>query len=84
MTLVRVRPKGQITIPARIAEEARIKPDDTLEIVYANGVITLVPAARKELGNSVMSFAGIARGTWGNTTAEVDVCLEESRASWER
>jgi AbrB family looped-hinge helix DNA binding protein len=84
MTLVRVRPKGQITIPARIAEEARIKPDDTLEIAYANGVITLVPAARKELANSVMSFAGIARGTWGNTAAEMDAWVEESRASWER
>lgn len=84
MTQVRVRQKGQITIPARIAEEARIKPDDTLEIAYTNGVITLVPAGRKELGNSVMGFAGIARGTWGDTAAEVDACLVESRASWER
>lgn len=84
MTQVRVRQKGQITIPMQIAEEAQIRPDDTLEISYTNGVITLIPVARKERGSSIMAFAGIARGTWGETAEEVDGNLEQSRSSWER
>ncbi len=84
MTQVRVRPKGQITIPVHIAEAARIHADDTLDISCANGVITLIPVARKERGSSIMAFAGIAQGTWGTTTDEVDACLEQGRSSWER
>ncbi|TLU84898.1 MAG: hypothetical protein FDX21_06275 [Chlorobium sp.] len=34
MTQVRVRNKHQITIPARIAESANIKPDDMLDVTY--------------------------------------------------
>ena len=43
MSQVRVRLKHQITIPTRIAEAAHIKPNDMLEVAYANGVVTLVP-----------------------------------------
>ncbi len=84
MTQVRVRPKHQITIPTRIAEAAHIKPDDVLDVSYANGVVTLIPANRKERKESVMAYAGIAHGIWGQTTAEIDAGLQAARDSWER
>jgi hypothetical protein len=68
----------------RIAEAAHIKPDDMLEVAYANGVITLVPVNRKEGKESVMAYAGIARGIWGKTTAEIEARLNNDRESWER
>lgn len=84
MTQVRVRLKHQITIPTRIAEAAHIKPDDMLEVAYANGVVTLVPANRKERKGSALAYAGIARGLWGQTTAEIEAGLKNDRESWER
>lgn len=84
MAQVRVRSKNQITIPARIAESANIKPDDLLEITTKNGVITLTPATRAQKRQSALSYAGIARGTWGETTDEIEAELKESRDSWDR
>lgn len=84
MAQVRVRLKHQITIPIRIAEAAHIKPDDMLEVAYANGVITLVPVNREMRSQSAMTYAGIARGLWGQTTAEIDAGLNVDRDSWER
>lgn len=84
MSQVRVRNKNQITIPARIAESANIKPDDVLEITTKNGVITLTPATRAQKRQSALSYAGIGRGTWGKTTDEIETELNESRDSWER
>ncbi len=84
MAQVRVRNKHQITIPARIAESANIKPDDMLEVSYSNGVVTLIPVARKKRKESAMAYAGIARGIWGETTLEIDAALNKSRDSWER
>ncbi|TPW18519.1 MAG: AbrB family transcriptional regulator [Halothiobacillaceae bacterium] len=84
MSQVRVRLKHQITIPARIAEAADIKPNDMLEVTYANGVVTLVPVNRKQRKKSAMAYAGIARGLWGQTTAEIEAGLNSDRDSWER
>ena len=72
MAQVRVRNKNQITIPSRIAESANIRPDDLLEITCKNGVITLAPATRAQKRHSVLSYAGIARGAWGETTEETE------------
>jgi AbrB family looped-hinge helix DNA binding protein len=84
MAQVRVRNKHQITIPARIAESANIKPDDMLEVAYNNGVVTLIPVSRKKRKESAMAYAGIARGIWGKTTFEIDTEQQNSRDSWER
>jgi AbrB family looped-hinge helix DNA binding protein len=83
MAQVRVRNKHQITIPARIAESANIKPDDMLEITYKNGIVTLIPASGKKKRESAMSYAGIAKGTWGNTVQEIEAEIENNRDSWE-
>jgi AbrB family looped-hinge helix DNA binding protein len=71
MSHVRVRNKNQIAIPARIAESANIRPDDLLEITTNNGVITLTPATRAQKRQSALTCAGIARGTWGETTDKI-------------
>ena len=84
MAQVRVRLKHQITIPIRIAEAAHLKPDDMLEVAYANGVVTLVPVNRKERSQSAIAYAGIARGLWGQTTAEIEADMNGNRESWER
>ena len=84
MSQVRVRLKHQITIPTRIAEAANIKPNDMLEVAYANGVVTLVPVSRKARKESAMAYAGIARGLWGHTTAEIEANLNNDHDSWER
>jgi AbrB family looped-hinge helix DNA binding protein len=84
MSLVRVRPKRQITIPANIAREAGIKPDDLLEVKFANGVVTLQLAGSQRNGRTLMDYAGIARGAWGRSAEEIDARLADDRAAWER
>ena len=84
MPRIRVRPKHHITIPARIARAAGIKPDDMLEVAYANGVVILAPAGRNAQANSLMDYAGIGRGVWGHAAEDIDRELASERASWER
>lgn len=84
MSQVRVRPKHQITLPSRIVAAAHLKPDDLLEVAYANGVVTLMPVSRKERKETAMDYAGIARGIWGQTTDEIEAGLNSDHASWER
>ena len=84
MSQVRVRLKHQITIPTRIAEAAHIKPNDMLEVAYTNGVVTLVSVNRRERKGSAMAYAGIARGIWGQTTAEIEAGLKSEHDSWEK
>ena len=84
MSQIRVRPKHQITIPANIAREAGIKPDDLLEVKFAHGVVTLELADHPRNGRKLMDYAGIARGAWGRGSEEIDGRLADDRASWER
>jgi len=86
MSLVTLRPKGQLTIPVDILQKWDIKPYDKLEINFQNGVITIVPAIRKEpkKKNRLMSFAGAGKGCWGDTPDEVKESLQDLRDSWSR
>ena len=84
MAQIRVRPKHQITIPARIARMAGIKVDDALEVGYSKGVVTLSPTGRGVQAKSLMAYAGIAHGAWGQTAEDIDRALTSDRASWER
>lgn len=84
MSQVRVRQKHQITLPANIVQDAHIIPNDTLEVAFVNGVITLTPPKRQAQKNSVMAFAGIAKGVWGKTPEAVEAALLNQRESWER
>lgn len=86
MSLVTLRPKGQLTIPVDILQKWDIKPYDKLEMNFQNGVITIVPAIRKEpkKKNRLMSFVGAGKGCWGDTPDEVKESLQDLRDSWSR
>ncbi len=84
MTTVRVRDKHQITLPKRIVEAAGIAPDETLEIRYANGVITLVRTGVPARGASARAWLGALPGRWGRSRAAIDRALERDRESWGR
>jgi AbrB family looped-hinge helix DNA binding protein len=86
MPEIRVRPKGQVTLPASILREAKIEPNDELEVSYLNGAIVLrrvAPVGRSSV-DDVMSFAGLGRGLWGDTTEEVTETIQALRNEWER
>lgn len=84
-----LRPKGQLTIPSEIIKAWNLKPYDQIEIVFHNGVVTLVPAKKEILEDSeaekkLLSFAGIGKGTWGKNSEEIQKTIRELRDSWTR
>lgn len=83
---VRVRDKGQVTLPASIRQQANIQVDDELDVSFANGAIVLKPvlAPGAASADDVMAFAGMGRGLWGNTHEEVTATINELRDEWER
>jgi antitoxin component of MazEF toxin-antitoxin module len=84
MPQIRMRDRNQITLPAAITTAANLHPDDTLDVNFVNGVITLIPVAKKATRRSIMDYVGSANGIWGNTGAEIDADLRNERDSWER
>ena len=88
MPQVKLREKGQVTIPAELLQEwskkNHVSINDSMEARLSNGVLMLIPQKRHVTKRSVMSFAGVGKGLWGNTPAEVDASLKEIRDTWER
>lgn len=86
MSLVTLRPKGQLTIPVSILQQWGVEPYEQLELSFQNGVVTIIPAKRKEASsqNGLMDFAGVGAGCWGDTPDEVNDSLRELRDSWAR
>lgn len=83
MAEVWIRQRNQLTVPVDIAQRAGVGPGSLCHMEYANGVITLTPADGPS-GRALDSFAGIARGTWGRTRADVEAAAIGDRESWER
>ena len=79
MPEVRLRSKGQITIPSAILEKAHISTDAIFEVALVNGVITLTPWHRAVKQEDIMAFAGIFKGAWGETPEAVSKALDEHR-----
>lgn len=88
MAQVKLREKGQVTIPAELLQEwskkNHVSINDSMEARLANGVLMLIPQKRRAEKRTVMSFAGVGKGLWGNTPAEVDANIKEIRDSWAR
>lgn len=84
MPEIRMRPKHQITLPASVVREAKLKPDDRLTVTFINGSIIITPKHDAKDQDDIMSFAGIGHGLWGNTPEEVDQTLCNMKNSWER
>ena len=84
MPEIRMRPKHQVTLPASVVREAKLKPDDRLTVTFINGSIIITPKHDAKDQDDIMSFAGIGHGLWGNTPEEVDQTLCNIKNSWER
>lgn len=84
MPEIRMRPKHQVTLPASVVREAKLKPDDRLTVTFINGSIIITPKHDAKDQDDIMSFAGIGHGLWGNTPEEVDQTLRNMKNSWER
>ena len=88
MQQVKIREKGQVTIPAELLQEWSHKNhvfiNDSVDATLANGVLMLIPKQRNANKRSMMSYAGVAKGVWGDTPEEVDANLKEIRNSWTR
>ncbi len=84
MPQVRMRDRNQITLPSVIATAANLHVDDTLDVSFVNGVITLVPLSKKTTRRSIMDYVGSAKGVWGASGNEIDAHIRNERDSWER
>ena len=84
MSEVRLRPKGQVTIPSNIIEAARLPADAVFDVELVNGVITFTPRIKKRSGDDTMAYAGVFAGAWGKTPKEIDGSLTRLRDEWER
>jgi hypothetical protein len=82
MPEIRMRPKHQVTLPANIVRQAKLAPDDRLEVTYTNGVIVLTPCSKSSSAPKfdLMAYAGIGKGMWGNTAEEVNKHIRDLRA----
>lgn len=86
MPLATLRPKGQLTIPAKVLQQWNIKPYEQLEVSFQNGVVMIVPVKRKVTTKrkSLSAFAGIGCGMWGDTPEEVQASIRNLRDLWTR
>jgi bifunctional DNA-binding transcriptional regulator/antitoxin component of YhaV-PrlF toxin-antitoxin module len=88
MPQVKLREKGQVTIPADLLQEwsrkNHVATNDTIEVSLSNGVLMLVPSKRHTARRDIMSFAGVGKGLWGGTQEEVEATIQDLRKSWTR
>ena len=85
MTAVVVRQRNQITIPKAIAEEAGITEGTVIDLVYANGVITVsLPERHGRATLDLSTIQGVATGVWGRDQEEIDRNVRALRDEWER
>ena len=47
MLQIRMLDRNQITLPSMIATAANLQVDDTLDVNFVDGVITLIPTSKK-------------------------------------
>ncbi|MEZ5536278.1 MAG: AbrB/MazE/SpoVT family DNA-binding domain-containing protein [Thiolinea sp.] len=86
MTIATLRPKGQLTIPARILQQLNLRPYEQVEVNFQNGIITIVPVNRKETTKKdrLKTFAGAGQGCWGDSPEAVNASIHKLRDSWSR
>ena len=88
MLQVKLREKGQVTIPAEILQEwqrkNQVETQDVMQACLANGVLMLIPAKRNATQRDMLSFAGVSKGLWGQTEAEIDANIAKLRSEWAR
>jgi bifunctional DNA-binding transcriptional regulator/antitoxin component of YhaV-PrlF toxin-antitoxin module len=83
-TQIRVRDKGQVTLPMSIVRDAHIQPNDVLSVDYRNGVIMMYVNDAQPKKRSVQNLVGMTSGLYGRSAADIDAYLSADRDSWER
>lgn len=86
MTKIHLEQHRKLTLPAEIIEQAHLQYGDVLEVSYVNGVIILCPPQKLQAAapkKDIMEYAGVGKGVWGKTAAEIDANLDADRALWE-
>lgn len=88
MPQVKLREKGQVTIPAELLQEwsriNHVATNDTIDVQLSNGVLMLIPSKRHTAKRDLMSYAGAGKGLWGKSEAEIETTIQELRNSWTR
>ena len=88
MPQVKLREKGQVTIPAELLQEwsriNHVATNDTIDVQLSNGVLMLIPSKRHTAKRDLMSYAGAGKGLWGKSVAEIETTIQELRNSWTR
>jgi AbrB family looped-hinge helix DNA binding protein len=92
MPLVKLKEKGQVTIPAAVREQISAHKGDVFEIAVANGNIVLKPqdivsrkrnlAARSKKGVDISSWIGSGKGLF-QSPEEAAEFIRSERASWD-
>ncbi len=88
MPQLKLREKGQVTIPIDLLQEwgrkNNVTTNDAIDVHLSNGVLMLIPTKRHAAKRDIMSFAGAGKGLWGNTHEEIETTIQELRSSWAR
>ena len=88
MPQVKLREKGQVTIPAELLQEwsriNHVATNDMIDVQLSNGVLMLIPSKRHTAKRDLMSYAGAGKGLWGKSEAEIETTIQELRNSWTR
>jgi AbrB family looped-hinge helix DNA binding protein len=91
MPLVKLKEKGQVTIPAAVRAQIAAHQGDVFEVVVAHGNIVLKPQevvsrkiprkGQKRSGADISKYIGIAKGLFGDQAA-IDAYVRKERDSW--
>ncbi len=92
MSLVKLKEKGQVTIPAAVRAQVAAHKGDIFEVVVMNGNIVLKPQEvisrklprKRQIRSSVdiSDFIGSLKGLFGSQE-EIDSYIRKERDSWE-
>ncbi len=91
MTLVKLKEKGQVTIPAAVREQISAHKGDVFEVGVTNGNIVLKPqdivarkpkaAVRSKKGVDISTWIGSGKGLFQSPEEAADF-IKSERASW--
>jgi AbrB family looped-hinge helix DNA binding protein len=92
MTLVKLKEKGQLTIPAAVREQISANKGDVFEVAVSNGNIILKPqdvVSRKNIGTAksrksvdISSWIGSGKGLF-KSPEEAATFIQSERSSWD-
>jgi AbrB family looped-hinge helix DNA binding protein len=92
MTLVKLKEKGQLTIPAAVREQISAHKGDVFEVAVTNGNIVLKPQdvisrkqksnAKSKKGVDIASWIGSGKGLF-KSPEEAAAFIKSERASWD-